>query len=137
MKSFKNHIPSIVVILVFLYTLPAKFIRWEEIQEIFMSTGQGFWQAWAIFEEIWMYVVAAMELLTIIFLLAGIWNMRLKLYWAILAAIVLLWALYAHLFTPLWINVAWDNWLLFILALIASLATGAILKKSYKACYIS
>ncbi len=142
-KNIKNHIPSVIVILIFLYTLPAKFIRWEEIQEIFMSTGQAFGQIgerfgsiWWIFWELWIYTIAALELLTIIFLIAGIWNMRLKFYGAILATIVLIGALFAHLFTPLWINVAWDNGLLFIMALIASVATGCILKKTYKVLFL-
>lgn len=144
MKDLKGHIPSLVVILVFLYTLPAKLIRWEEIQATFMAAGQWFSQTWErfgsigwIFGEVWIYAIAALELLTIIFLIIWIRNIRTKLYWAILASIVLLGALYAHLFTPLWINVAWDNGLLFSFAVIASIATGFILQKTYKASYIS
>ncbi|MDC0506025.1 hypothetical protein OAN96_00345 [Candidatus Gracilibacteria bacterium] len=144
MKKLKSHLPSIIVILVFFYTLPAKFTRSEEIQEVFMATGQGFGQVGerfgsigGIFGEVGIYTIAALETLTVIFLIAGIWNMRLKFYGAIISTIVLLGALYAHLFTPLGVNVAGDNGFLFILAIIASIATGFILKKTYKASIIS
>jgi hypothetical protein len=43
--------------------------------------------------------------------------------------------LYAHIFTPLGIDVAGDSWLLFFLALIAIASSMLIIKKTYKIFY--
>ena len=132
MKKLSAHIPSLILIGILMITLPAKIVRWDHLEEIFMLTGQLFWSYWDIFPEIWIYVVAWMESLVILFLILGLWSNKLKFYWWAIALFVLVGALFSHLFTPLGINVAWDNGMLFFLALIGTIASFCIVKKTYK-----
>lgn len=132
MKKLSKHIPSIVLIAILMITLPAKFVRWDHLEEIFMLTWQAFWAYWDIFPEIWIYVIAWVESLVILFLVLWIWFKKYKFYGWVLALFVLVWALFSHLFTPLGINVGWDGGLLFFLALIGTVASLFIIKKTYK-----
>ena len=132
MKKLSHHIPSLILICILLVTLPAKLVRWDELEEIFMQAWKAFWSYGDMFSEIGIYVVAWMELLVILFLFLGIWSNKLKFYGWALAFLVLMWALFSHLFTPLGINVGWDRGLLFFLALIGTVASIRILKKTYK-----
>lgn len=135
MKKILKHIPSFLVIAIFSYTLPAKLVRWEEIQAVFVSTSSAFWGYWGMFSELGIYIIAGMEFLTIIFLLLWMHSIKLKFYGGVIAFLVLLGALYAHIFTPLGIDVAGDSWLLFFLALIAIASSMLIIKKTYKIFY--
>lgn len=141
MNNIKKILPSILLILIIWYTLSLKYMRMDEIGYIFYTVWEWmkiFLSPWigSFFAEIWLYLIASIE--TIAIILLGLWFFikKLKFYGWLLALIVLIWAIFFHIFTPLWINMNDDNWKLFFMAIIWFISAFYITITEYKSCII-
>ena len=130
---------------VFLRSLPYKFswapetdyifsAIWEWMSGIFWTTiWNGFANYWAIGTWIAELIVSSILIIGLISLLfCKKWSLNyLIAIWGTWAFVIMFWAAFFHLFTPLWIEVNWDWWSLFKAA-ISILFLGLILSFMYK-----
>lgn len=125
------------ILKVFLSSLPYKFSNHPDTQYIFSTIGE--WMSininnslWKWFSSYGWYIVGSLELIVSLILLFAVWVLILKLLWflknketpnylfslgGLWAMIIMMWAVFFHTQTPLWIEVinGWksDWWSLF------------------------
>jgi hypothetical protein len=141
---------SIWIMYIFLGSLPYKFSGHEHTQYIFWTIGDWLWEIlwnwignW--FSNYAAYVIWSAELIVSLILLSGIVLSFIKKKSAcsfaiggVWASALMLWAVFFHLFTPLWIEVNGDGWSLFRAAvsiLILGLVLAWINCKELKLCH--
>lgn len=118
---------SLWIIYIFLGSLPYKFSGHEYTQYIFWTIGE--WMAWYLWNTVWLwfwlfgaYLIWFLELIISLILISALYfiarqNIKMaacafKIAW-LWAMILMLWAVFFHLFTPLGISVNDDGWSLF------------------------
>jgi len=121
------------IVYVFLGSIPYKFSGHPETKYIFDTIWE--WMKWTLWEWIWThfinywaYEVGSMEIIVSIILLIPVFGYIWKLFWLfkekilpefllgvgwIWATMIMTWAIFFHLFTPLWTEVNGDGWSLF------------------------
>jgi len=139
MKFIKNILPSLLLILIISYTIPSKFSNSEESGYIFYVVWNWIKEfisswIWTNFIEIWWYLIASIEFIALILLVLWFFNKKLRFYWGFLIFIVLVWAVFSHIFTPLGININNDNWKLFTMAIIWFISSIYIIINDHKSC---
>lgn len=118
---------SLWVIYIFLWSLPYKFTWHPHTQNIFGTIGTWIsdtisWPVWAWFSSYAAYVIWSLELLVSLILIWALYFTAKKNYerawllfwiWWLGAMCLMVWAVFFHLVTPLWIEVNGDGWSLF------------------------
>lgn len=142
MNKYFSHVPKVLLILILGQLLPYKFSQSDQSQHIFSTIWDWIWlflghSIWDIFSEIWGYLIWSTEFIAILLLLIGWKIKRYQLYGSILATIILSGAVFFHIFSPLWINVGWDGWYLFILSIVWLISAISINIKEKSSCNIS
>lgn len=132
-KKVFNSISVLWIAYVFLGSLPYKFTGHEHTKHIFDTIWEWMssllWESiWAWFMKYWAYWTWGVELIVSIILLIPIVFYIIKLFWGLKekqtpdfllaigwawASLIMTWAVFFHLFTPLWTEVNWDWWSLF------------------------
>ena len=118
---------SLWVIYIFLWSLPYKFSWHEHTQFIFSTIWEWIWTIlWTgignAFSSYWAYVIGTWELIVSIILILAFYFITKSQYsrssrafaigW-LWAMFLMIWAVFFHIFSPLWIEVNDDGWSLF------------------------